>query len=65
MYTSRYSFVSKLLKEISIIVILIFCLNYSVSKFPLFLLINYQFTELLLMKILVFLKNYVGINKIY
>ena len=49
MYMLRHSFVSKFLKEVSIIVILIFCLKISTSKMSLicsYLLSIYSFATL-------------------
>ena len=56
MYVSHHFFVSKFLKEISIIVTFIFCLNFPVSKCPKFALICYQFTASLLLESFVLLE---------
>ena len=53
---SRYYFVSKSLQEISIVIILIFYLNFHVSKYPEFPIIYYQF---------IIKKVYDGINEIH
>ena len=56
-YMLRHSFVRKFLQEISIIVILILCLKFPISKCPWFVLIYYRFLS--------WLKVYDGINKFY
>ena len=55
---SRHCFVSKFLQEILIIVVLIFCLNFPASKYPLLALIYYQFLALLLLKDLVLFNSF-------
>ena len=57
MYMSRHSFLSKFLKEVSIIDVLIQYLKIPTSKCPYSVVIYYQFTALILLKNLVFLKK--------
>ena len=60
-----HSFVSKFLQEISIIVILIFCLNFPSSKYPSFALIYYQFSASVMKKCMTELMKSINTTKSY